>query len=243
MTETHARYPDYMEDQRVFFDELVTRDLDAYHDAAWDASRRSEVERLFALVAPSRVLDVGCGCGFHDVVMADRPGVEEVVGIDYSEKSVELAEREYSHPRVARRVADIFAMPPGRFDLAVSFQVIEHLTDPAGFLRACARQVRPGGWVAVATPNRRRVVNRLVPLLGRAPLLEDPQHFQEFTQAELQAIGESVGLRHHAAFGYGLTLFVPRLDRQVIPTPLGRRLGPQVPSVADRLCQVFGVVA
>ena len=25
---------------------------------------------------PRRVLDIGCGCGFHDVLMAERPGVE-----------------------------------------------------------------------------------------------------------------------------------------------------------------------
>src|SRR5262249_25274750 len=150
----------------------------------WELARQFEVGQLFGHVAPRRVLDVGCGCGYHDVLMAERPGVEEVTGVDYSERSVEVANREYPHPRVRRRVDNVFEMSPGSYDLAVSFQVIEHLTDPVAFLRACARQVREGGWVAAATPNRRRLMNRLLALAGRTPVLADPQHFREYTGDE-----------------------------------------------------------
>src|SRR5215211_943037 len=93
----------YREDQRAFFDQLVSESWDAYQDPLWDRTRRLEIDALFGVVAPRRILDVGCGCGFHDLLMAERPGVEHVDGIDYSPRSVEVAEREYPHPRVRRR--------------------------------------------------------------------------------------------------------------------------------------------
>ena len=74
----------------------------------WDASRSFEIRKLFELVSPRTVLDVGCGCGFHDVLIAEQRAVELVEGIDYSVNSIAVAEAEFRHPKVRRRVADIF---------------------------------------------------------------------------------------------------------------------------------------
>ena len=127
----HERYPNFVRDQRQFFDELVTEDWHSYISSEWDYVRRYEIGRLFRRIQPTTILDVGCGCGFHDRVMAEYPFVREVIAIDYSLKSIEAAEREYPHPRVTRWVSDFAEFPRDRaFDLVVSFQVIEHLDDP-----------------------------------------------------------------------------------------------------------------
>jgi SAM-dependent methyltransferase len=236
---TQEKYPEFHEDQRQFFDELITRDWHTYQNSDWDRTRRFEVDSLFRFVSPTRILDVGCGCGFHDRLMADRTGVNEVVGIDYSEKSIEAAERTYPHPGVRRLVADIRTMSDNDFDLTVSFQVIEHLRDAEEFLRASARQVRSGGWVAVATPNRNRLSNRIRAMLGGQPRLSDPQHYREFVMAELRALGEAVGLKYLGGFGYGMTLGVPRLGWQLIPFWLGLRLGAWLPEWSQCFCAVF----
>lgn len=231
----------YREDQREFFDELVTESWDTYESELWDRTRRLEIDQLFATVSPRRVLDVGCGCGFHDVLMADRRGVEVVEGIDYSPRSVEAADREYPHPRVRRRTADIFSEPAGSFDLAVSFQVIEHLTDQLGFLQACRRQVRPGGWVAVGTPNRLRLDNRLRMAFRREPLLIDPMHYRELSRRELLNLGAAAGLEPVATFGYGFSLIVPRINRQLVPPALGVSIGRRIPALATVMCSIFRV--
>jgi SAM-dependent methyltransferase len=231
----------YREDQRAFFDRLVTESWDAYRDPLWDRSRRLEIDELFAAVTPRRVLDVGCGCGFHDVLMAERPGVELVEGIDYSARSVEAADREYSHPRVHRRVGDLFAEPPGGYDLVVSFQVIEHLTDQAGFMEACARQARPGGWVAVGTPNRLRLENRIRLALRREPVTMDPMHFRELSARELRGLAAGVGLEPVTTFGHGASFIMPRLNRQLIAPERGLELGRRLPALANVLCSVFRV--
>ena len=192
---TQEKYPEFLSDQRRFFDELITEEWNTYQNADWDRSRRFEVDCLFRLISPRKILDVGCGCGFHDVVMAEKPGVEDVVGIDYSEKSIETANRMYPHRNVRRSVEDIGKMPAREsYDLVVSFQVIEHLKDAAEFLRHCRRQTRPGGCIAVVTPNRLRLSNRLRILTGGKPKLGDPQHYREYVAPELVLLGTEQGL-------------------------------------------------
>lgn len=233
------RYPVFVEDQREFFDELITKDWATYQSTFWELTRQFEISCLFEQVAPRRVIDVGCGCGYHDVLMADRPTVEQVVGVDYSEKSVEVANREYPHPRVQRFVGNIFELESGGYDLAASFQVIEHLTDPVAFLKACARQVRKGGWVAVATPNRLRLQNRMRKFMGLDPVLCDPQHFCEYTMQELASVGIGAGLSIHGGFAYGASLALPKLRWQLIPQTVAVRLGFRWPALADCFCVIY----
>jgi SAM-dependent methyltransferase len=226
-------------DQRSFFDELITGSWESYHDPLWDETRRLEVAELFARVSPRTVLDVGCGCGFHDILMAEQEGVDHVDGIDYSGRSVEVAQREYPHPRVHRRVADVFAESAVGYDLVVSFQVIEHLRDQIGFLRACARLVRSRGWIAVATPNRLRLDNRVRLACRRQPVLVDPMHFRELSHEELRALGCAADLEPVDSFGHGLSLTLPRLNRQIVPPRRGVRLGRRVPRIANQMCALF----
>lgn len=237
---TQDRYPEFLEDQREFFDTLITADWETYLDPEWDAARRREVNAILSRVSARRVLDVGCGCGFHDVEIANRPGVEEVVGIDYSEKSIETAEREYPHPRVRRRVADVFA-PLGEepFDLVVSFQVVEHLTSPRDFLAALAANALPGGAVAVVTPNGRRLDNRVRRLRGKAPELIDPQHYAEYAPRELVELGAGLPLVPLATVGLSAGLIVPRLGRQALPPRVGRLLAARVPAISSSYAQIW----
>lgn len=235
---TQEKHAHYMVDQRQFFDELITREWDTYLNAEWDRTRRHEVDMLFRLVSPRKVLDVGCGCGFHDLLMAEQSGVVSVTGIDYSEKSIETANRVYSHPKVHRMVADVLTMPRGDYDLAVSFQVIEHLPDGRAFLEACARQVIPGGYVAAVTPNRLRLANRLRISLGGSPKLSDPQHYCEYLVPELVSIGETLSLEYFGHFGYGMALSLPRLGVRLVPLRVGLSLGRMFPGWSD----CFGVI-
>jgi 2-polyprenyl-3-methyl-5-hydroxy-6-metoxy-1,4-benzoquinol methylase len=236
---TQDVYSEYQPDQREFFDRLITEDWDTYADPAWDRRRRLEVAKLFKHVSPRRVLDVGCGSGFHDLEMALRPGVEEVVGIDYSTRSIERAESEYPHPAVSRRVADVFELDPGDFDLAVSFQVIEHVPDARAFLEACRRQVRSGGWVAAITPNKLRGDNRWRRFRGKELDLIDPQHHTEFTPEELRSVAAGLALEPVATEGFGMTFHAPKVGRQVVPRRAGELLGPLLPPLADGFLQVW----
>ena len=61
--------------------------------------------------------------------------------------------------------ADVKAEPGGKLDCGLvveTFDVLEHVLDPVGFLQAVHRLLVPGGTVAIAVPNQATVIRRLM---------------------------------------------------------------------------------
>lgn len=115
------------------------------------------IDRLAAL-AGKAVLDVGCGGGILADAMA-RKGAE-VLGIDLAGKALKVAQlhaleagttgvqyREVSAEQLAEE-------RPESFDVVTCMEMLEHVPDPASVVQACARLVKPGGWVFFSTINR-----------------------------------------------------------------------------------------
>jgi 2-polyprenyl-3-methyl-5-hydroxy-6-metoxy-1,4-benzoquinol methylase len=232
----HERYQQFVSDQREFFDSLISEDWDTYFSEDWDKLRRYEVAALFELIQPETVLDIGCGCGFHDLEMAQYPFVAEIQAIDYSSKSIETANRQYPHPKVRRMTADLRDMTAASFELVVSWQVFEHLDDPDSYFSSALRVLKPEGWLVIFTPNRLRLSN-VKRILKRQPIQYcDPQHYYEYTPKELKALGARFGLTFVDWFGYGLS-GDKRIDR--LPIEKRLRLGMRLPWVADAFCVLF----
>lgn len=231
----HDRYRDYREDQREFFDALITEELPSYESADWDATRRYEVELLFKVVRPATILDVGCGIGFHDVEMANYPFVSRVDAIDNSAASIEAANKLYPHPNVQRWVAGFMDLPASQgYDLVASFQVFEHLSNPNSYLAKMKELVRPGGSIAIIMPNKARWPNFMRTLKNLPPEVIDVMHFREYTAREIVALARSHGFIKQRVFGYGLYGRRKRLtQRQRLI--LGRLL----PQIAFGLVAVF----
>jgi 2-polyprenyl-6-hydroxyphenyl methylase/3-demethylubiquinone-9 3-methyltransferase len=110
-----------------------------------------------ASIAGKKVLDVGCGGGILSEAMAAAGA--EVSGIDLSEKALRIAKLHLleSGQTVDYRLiaAEAFADDmPGQFDVVTCMEMLEHVPDPASVVAACARLVKPGGWVFFSTLNR-----------------------------------------------------------------------------------------
>ncbi|WP_270175307.1 bifunctional 2-polyprenyl-6-hydroxyphenol methylase/3-demethylubiquinol 3-O-methyltransferase UbiG [Diaphorobacter sp. ED-3] len=105
-----------------------------------------------------KVLDVGCGGGILSDSMA-RKGAE-VTGIDLASKALRVARLhalEAETPRVQYReisVEELANECPGSFDTVTCMEMLEHVPDPQSVVAACARLVKPGGWVFFSTINR-----------------------------------------------------------------------------------------
>ena len=127
--------------------------------ASWSDWRAIELEiaAISRYVEPGMtILDAGCATGYSTVCFA-RPDGVSVLGIDYIERMVELAEeRRSSMPteiaaRLEFRVGDIRALegiPEAAFDLVVTTRVLINLgtaREQAGAIRALGQRVRPGG--------------------------------------------------------------------------------------------------
>ena len=231
------RFPRFMEDQREFFDQLITEDWHDYASPDWDFVRKHEIRKLFERIQPERILDVGCGCGFHDREMAEYEFVTSVDAIDYSAASVARANESYGHSKVKRWVADINEMSAEmQYDLVVSFQVFEHLSRPDRFLDRCSALCKDNGYVAIFTPNRRRLSNIRRWLGLQKSIMLDPQHFREYTAGEIAKLGRRHGLTLADRFGYGMhgIRFVDRM-----PVQKTTRLGEVIPFAAHGICVVM----
>jgi len=103
------------------------------------------------------LLDVGCGGGLIAEPMR-RLGFE-VTAIDASSENIGTA-RVHADQQgldIAYRAAtaeQLEAEGAGPFDVVLTLEVVEHVADPEAFLRTCARLVKPGGMMIVATLNR-----------------------------------------------------------------------------------------
>ncbi len=92
-----------------------------------------------------RILDVGCGDGYYDMLIA-KSGAE-VVGIDIHEQRLSAAQRLYRLERTEFLYMDAEKMnfAEASFDKAVSFCVLEHFHHDELVMKNIARLLRSGG--------------------------------------------------------------------------------------------------
>jgi ubiquinone/menaquinone biosynthesis C-methylase UbiE len=131
--------------------------------------QRYRVRKVLELYAPGegeRVVDLGCGWGTFSFALADRAG--EVVGVDFSEKSIELCDRRLaadrrSNLRFLCADAGATGLEGGAWDLVLAADLFEHLypEDSGRVVAEAYRLLRPGGRFSVWTPHRGHILEVL----------------------------------------------------------------------------------
>ncbi len=131
-----------------------------HHDSVLRSHRWRTVENsagylIDRLTPGASVLDVGCGPGSITVDIARRVAPGRVLGIDASaavvaEATSAAAGAVADGVNVEFRVGDLFHLDvaPGSFDVVHAHQVLQHIADPVGALRAMRTYCAPDGVVA-----------------------------------------------------------------------------------------------
>jgi ubiquinone/menaquinone biosynthesis C-methylase UbiE len=116
----------------------------------WEHIGRYRFARDFA--RGKRTLDIASGEGYGAASLL-KGGASSVIGVDISPEACEQARIKYG---LDARIGDALAIPlPDRsVDLVVSFETIEHVASPSGFVEESARVLETDGTLIVSTPNR-----------------------------------------------------------------------------------------
>jgi SAM-dependent methyltransferase len=135
-------------------------------------------------VLGKNVLDFGCGTGYGTADLADH--CKDIIGIDISDNSIRFADDQYQKKNLHFKVVDRVEskrLPfcEESFDVVVSFQVAEHISDLSTYFSEISRVLRPEGLLILATPDRStRLFNKQKPW--------NMFHVDEYDEDSLRAI-------------------------------------------------------
>lgn len=160
----------------------TTRNLDVDDShAVHEQLARLRFVRARLDLAGKSILDFGCGAGYVLDHLAQHASPGHLAGIDCDPEIVAFARRHY--PGIDFRLGD--AAQSGldlgrRYDVVLSFEVLEHVDDQGVYLENMVRHLRPGGVLVVSTPNR------AVFSLGESVSIHNATHRHELDRAELE---------------------------------------------------------
>jgi len=118
---------------------------------------RTDYVKQFVNLKDKTVLDVGCGGGVFSESMAISGG--DVTAIDLAEESLEVAKLHLYESQLKidykkQNVEDFANENANSFDVIVCMEMLEHVPDPQSIVDACAKILKPGGWLFLSTINR-----------------------------------------------------------------------------------------
>ena len=157
--------------------------------------RKADVMFLGDAPAGGRLLDVGCGKWDLLVRLLQRGWNAEGLEVDAAAAAAARGQRGL---KVHQGELESHRFPDHSFDAVTMNHVIEHVPDPVALLKECLRVLKPGGELALATPNIRCFGHRM---FGRNwSHLQSPSHLRLFTKASLAACAARAGFRSVRAF-------------------------------------------
>jgi 2-polyprenyl-3-methyl-5-hydroxy-6-metoxy-1,4-benzoquinol methylase len=168
--------------------------------------RRLSLLRPWLTSSRPTLLDAGCATGLFLEVA--RAGGWDVEGMDISEFALARArERGF---RVRQGTLPDPVMRSESYDVITLWDVIEHVPDPAAVVRECHRLLKPGGVLAMSTPDAGSLPARLLrgKWLGFRSIDE---HLYFFSRASMTAMLNRAGLHVARYHDVGKVLSLRRL--------------------------------
>ena len=157
---------------------------------------RSQVQLIRRYKGGTTLLDIGCGEGFF-LFNASEAGYT-TKGIELSQCAVSYARKEFGLD-IESRPFEESQYPENFFDAVTLWQVLEHVPYPLAMLRKVRSILKPGGVVAVSTPNIGGVPARI---LGKRWWNIRRGHINQFTTETLRSVLENAGLKKVSSASY-----------------------------------------
>ena len=165
------------------------------------------------------VLDSSCGEGYGSWLLAQN-GATHVTGVDISPEAIQTARSKFQSPSVSflECAADQLTsrFEHRSFDLIVSLETIEHVSDPESYLTALRTLAKDNGVIIISCPND----HWYYPETTSNPYHLRKYSFSQFQQLTQSILGDTVQWQVGTAlFGYGNVDIAPLADNNLANWP------------------------
>ena len=151
----------------------------------------SRFKAMEPYISGGRLLDIGCSCGYFMEVAAKRGF--EVTGLEFSPTAIAAASPGIRAQIRQGTIDDADLAWQDSFNVITAFDLIEHIDQPIAFLRKAVAFLRPGGIIAVSTPDAEHFLRYA--MRSSWPMLQPMQHLSIFSKKALRQAFETLGLR------------------------------------------------
>ena len=105
-----------------------------------------QLKPLFPRLQGKKVLDLGCGYGWH-CKFAEEQGAVQVLGIDISQRMLNEAQKRNTGENIRYRLCNIenYEYPENTWDCVVSNLALHYITDLEGIYQKVYQTLKPGG--------------------------------------------------------------------------------------------------
>jgi len=179
-------------DMNVYADQEYEAGVYSEYAKAHDMKVATARPRLAAIkkrAKGKRLLDVGCATGFF-MEAATEEGFD-VRGVEFSTVAISMARPDIRERIVRGDVNALLAKEPEKFDVVTAFDIIEHVQDPANFLKEIREILQPGGVLAISTPDTGHFLRYLMG--SKWPMLQPMQHTVLFSRQSIADLLQRCG--------------------------------------------------
>ena len=196
--------------ERAVFDRMAELDQEHW----WFLARRRILDQLIERVVrppvQARVLEVGCGTG-HNLPMLGRFGSVDACELDKSART--LASKRLGRKVKDARLPDLSMFERNGYDMVALLDVLEHVPDDIGSLRAIHRRLKPGGALLLTVPAN--------PWMWSAHDVAH-HHFRRYTRAGLSRLFMQAGFEVQLLSYFNSLLFPPIAAARLLHKSAGR---------------------
>jgi len=181
-------------DLEWIFDRLSHETSFDFYDEEKHPVRVHSKEFILNQISASHiVLDLGCKYGNMANYIAKK--ANRVIGIDFDEKAIDIANKTYKSDNLTFVVAEALSYikeQSYKFDVLILSHILEHLNDPKTFLQDFTKYF---SLIYIELPDfNKTYLNLYRQKVGNSLVYTDTDHISEFDRFELRKLIDACGL-------------------------------------------------